>query len=76
MIAVLCISGGGSDEVSETRLRLPVDQARCGGSLQVNPDDRPLLGLCWDGQVFLDTTLPFGLRSVPKIFNEVADGLF
>ena len=41
----------------------------------VHPDDRPLLGLCWDGQVFLDTTLPFGLRSAPKIFNAVADGL-
>ena len=34
MLAVLCISGGGSEEESDTRLRLPVDQARCGGSLQ------------------------------------------
>ncbi len=41
----------------------------------VHPDDRHLLGLYWDGQVFLDTTLPFGLRSAPKIFNALADGL-
>ncbi len=41
----------------------------------VHPDDRHLLGLYWDGQVFLDTALPFGLRSAPKIFNALADGL-
>ena len=41
----------------------------------VHPDDHPLLGLCWDGQVFLDTTLPFGLCSAPKILNTVVDGL-
>ncbi len=41
----------------------------------VHPDDRLLLGLFWEGQVFLDTALPFGLRSAPKIFNAVADGL-
>ena len=29
----------------------------------------------WDGQLYIDTVLPFGLRSVPKIFNSVADAL-
>ncbi len=29
----------------------------------------------FEGRVFLDTTLPFGLRSAPKIFTAVADAL-
>ena len=28
-----------------------------------------------DGKVYVDTTLPFGLRSAPKIFNALADAL-
>ena len=41
----------------------------------VHPDDRRLLGMEWDGGLYIDTALPFGLRSAPKIFNAVADGL-
>ena len=41
----------------------------------VHPDDRPLLGLRWRKEVFLDAALPFGLRSAPKIFSTVADEL-
>ena len=41
----------------------------------VHPDDRPLLGMEWKGQVFADPMLPFGLRSAPKIFNAVADAV-
>ena len=33
----------------------------------VHPDDRLLLGMKWREQLFIDTTLPFGLRSTPKI---------
>jgi len=29
----------------------------------------------WNGQVYVDGMLPFGLRSAPKIFNAVADAL-
>ncbi len=29
----------------------------------------------WEGCWYIDTALPFGLRSAPKIFNAVADGL-
>jgi len=31
--------------------------------------------MSWEGQVFVDTTLPFGLRSAPIIFSAVADAL-
>ncbi len=41
----------------------------------VHLDDRPLLGMVWKGQLFVDTALPFGLRSAPKLFTAVADGL-
>ena len=41
----------------------------------VHPQDRFLLGMQWEGQVYVDTALPFGLRSAPKIFNALADGL-
>ena len=43
--------------------------------LPVHPQDRLLLGIEWNGEVFCDAMLPFGLRSAPKIFNAVADGL-
>ena len=29
----------------------------------------------WKGEVFVDSALPFGLRSAPKVFTAVADGL-
>ena len=41
----------------------------------VHPDDHPLLGLCWEDKVYIDTALPFGLRSAPKIFSALADAL-
>ena len=41
----------------------------------VHPDDRPLLAMQWKGGVYVDTMLPFGLRSAPKIFTAIADGL-
>ena len=41
--------------------------------LPVHPSDWNLLGYSWDGFYFIDTRLPFGLRSSPKIFNDFAD---
>ena len=29
----------------------------------------------WEGQVYVDTALPFALRSAPKIFNALADAV-
>ena len=43
--------------------------------IPVHPDDRPLLGMRWRDKLYIDTTLPFGLRSAPKLFNAVADAL-
>ena len=39
------------------------------------PADRRLLCMRWKGKVWLDTALPFGLRSAPIVFNVMADCL-
>ena len=44
-------------------------------NVPVHPDDRPLLGMIWGEKVYIDTVLPFGLRSAPQIFSLLADGL-
>jgi len=41
----------------------------------VHPQDQVLQAVKWEGNIYVDTCLPFGLRSVPKIFNAVADAL-
>ena len=43
--------------------------------IPVHPLDRPLQAVEWDGMLYVDPMLPFGLRSAPKIFNAVADVL-
>ena len=43
--------------------------------IPVHPEDRPLLGMKWNGLLYIDQILSFGLRSAPKIFNSVADAL-
>jgi len=41
--------------------------------LPVHPADRYMLGMQWNGEVFIHTCLPFGLRSAQKLFNILAD---
>ena len=41
----------------------------------VHPLDRPLLCTRWREVTYADAALPFGLRSAPKIFSALADGL-
>ena len=43
--------------------------------VEVHPEDRLLLGMSWNGGLYLDTVLPFGLRSAPIIFSALADAL-
>ena len=43
--------------------------------IPVHPADRSLLGIKWKGNIYVETRLPFGLRSAPKIYNTVADAL-
>lgn len=41
--------------------------------IPIHPDDHHLLGVRWGKSFFIDSVLPFGLRSAPKIFSAVAD---
>ena len=43
--------------------------------IPVHPQDRILQAIQWEGSLYVDPMLPFGLRSAPKIFNAVADAL-
>ena len=39
----------------------------------MHPVDRVLLGMHWQGRVFVDGCLPFGLRSAPLLSTSVGD---
>ena len=41
--------------------------------LPVHPADRHLLGMKWEGNIYIDHCIPCGLRSAPKLFNVLAD---
>ena len=41
----------------------------------IDPKDWDLLGMKWQGSFYLDTCLPFGLRSAPYLFNHFAEAL-
>ena len=44
-------------------------------NIPIHPGDHHLLGIRWRDQTYVDSFLPFGLRSAPKIFNATADTL-
>ena len=41
----------------------------------VHADDHHLLSIQWQNEIFVDTALPFGLQSAPKISSAIADAL-
>ena len=51
--------------------KFDAEAANC--NITIHPDNCFLLGLKWRGQFYVDLAFPFGLRSVPFIFNSVAD---
>jgi hypothetical protein len=52
-----------------------MDLANAYRIVPVHPEDQPLLGIYWQGNIYVDRALPFGLRSAPKIFSAIADFL-
>ena len=54
-------------------LMIKVDIHSAHRVVPIHPEDRWLMGMTWKGSVFVDTALPFGLRSAPKIFTAIAD---
>lgn len=41
----------------------------------VHPSDVPLLGFEWQGKYYFEATLPFGLRSSPGLYDQLAEAL-
>ena len=41
----------------------------------IHPHDVRLLAVSWQGSVYIDRALPFGLRSAPKVFSAISDML-
>ena len=54
-------------------LLVKVDVRKAYRNVPIHPADRPLLGMMWEDHLYIDTALPFGLRSAPKIFTALAD---
>ena len=52
-----------------------VDLKNAYRMVPIHPDEKPLLGVCWNGNVYVDHALPFGLCLAPKIFSAVADAV-
>ncbi len=44
-------------------------------NVPVHPKDRWLLGMRWEGELFVDGALPFGLRSAPLLFTALDDAV-
>ena len=62
-------------KLSPGALLAKVDIESAYSLIPVHPQDRPLQAMRWEGQLYIDPMLPFGLRLAPKIFNAVADAL-
>ena len=43
--------------------------------IPVNPSDLNLLGIHWRGKFYIDTCLPFGLRSASYLFNRLSQAI-
>ena len=52
-----------------------VDVKSAYHNIPVHPKDRWMMGMMWEGALYVDTCLPFGLRSAPKIFMAIADAV-
>ena len=68
--AACCVVGKGAGA-----LMAKIDIKHVYRNIPLHPDNRGLMGMLWEGSLFIDTALPFGLRSAPKIFNAVADAV-
>ncbi len=62
-------------ELGEGALIAKADVKAAYRNIPVHPRDRWLLGVKWEGETFVDGTLPFGLRSAPLLFTAVGDAM-
>ena len=77
-----CLSYMSVDEVAERvvevgkgAMLVKFDLKAAYRNVPVHPEDRSLLGMVWGDKLYVDSVLPFGLRTAPAIFNAVGEGL-
>ena len=68
-------AAGAITRIGRGALLAKVDIKSAYRIVEAHPEDRLLLGMQFEGRLFVDSVLPFGLRSAPKIFTAVADAL-
>ena len=61
--------------LGEGALLAKVDVQSAYRLVPIHPSERVLFGVRWDGHIFLDCQLPFGLASAPAIFSAIAEAL-
>ena len=61
-------------DLGKNALLAKLDIKQAYQMVPVHPQHWSLLGMEWDEYVYIDKTLPFGLRSAPIVFMAVADG--
>ena len=60
-------------QLGRNTLLLKLDIKDAYRIVPVHPADYHLLGIRWDQATYIDRSLPFGLRSAPKILTAIAD---
>ena len=63
------------NSLGRSTVLIKVDLKNAYRMVPIHPADRHLFGIRWDGNVYVDQALPFGLRSAPKLFTAVADAI-
>ena len=62
-------------QLGEGTVLIKVDLNSAYRLVPLHPQDRHLFGIEWEGNVYVDQALPFGLRSAPKLFTAVVDAI-
>ena len=62
-------------KLGEGALMAKIDLKAAFRMVPVRREDWELLGIYWQDQYYVDTCLPFGLRSAPYLFNQFATAL-
>ena len=61
--------------LGHSTLLIKIDLKDAYRMVPIHPVDQPLLGISWQDNIYIDRSLPFGLRSAPKVFSAVADAI-
>lgn len=63
------------NQIGRGALMSKIDLKNAFRLIPVRSQDWNLLGICWRKQYYFDTCLPFGLRSAPFLFNQLASAI-